>query len=246
MKPTQRRRVPRVAIILIAGAVTAAGVALLAGVVGFRSASLETKQPAAGWTIRRFESLLGTRLISTGHHAVSSETRMGTAELPAWSYLRVPVVDNGLVIMEDGVGWPIRCFRCRFSTALHDSWGTGHYSIQSRRGELYLISSPKLQTSLTYGGVSLPPIKTGGPEPPLYAIRCISIAPIWSGFAASTILYSTVWGLLCLIPRWVRLAVEHRRLLSARCICCGYDLHSMNHDICPECGTELESRAGDE
>lgn len=82
--------------------------------------------------------------------------------------------------------------------------------------------------SLSYGGS---PFCNGRPvfdDPP----------PPWPSFALNTLFYAVVlW--IPFAPFVLRKALRRKRGL---CIKCGYDLRHVEHEVCPECGSELSAR----
>lgn len=66
--------------------------------------------------------------------------------------------------------------------------------------------------------------------------RVIPLAPIWFGFIVDTLFYTAIWLFLMYLlagPGIIKRTIRHSR---GYCIRCGYDLHGMDHDKCPECG----------
>lgn len=65
--------------------------------------------------------------------------------------------------------------------------------------------------------------------------------PIWSGLAADTALFTSIWALPILLPPLLRRWTRRRR---GACGSCGYDLRFTPHCTnCPECGTGLRAAA---
>lgn len=65
----------------------------------------------------------------------------------------------------------------------------------------------------------------------------LPIAPMWPGFAVSTLLYGVIFGAVLFGPGAVRRMLRNRR---GACIGCGYDLAGLGQ--CPECGKQAETR----
>ncbi len=61
----------------------------------------------------------------------------------------------------------------------------------------------------------------------------LPIRPSWSGFAVNTLFYALIlWLAVCGSFALRRLMRQRRRL----CLACGYDLRHAEHEACPECG----------
>ncbi len=63
--------------------------------------------------------------------------------------------------------------------------------------------------------------------------RLLAYLPIWPGFAVNTLFYATLLWVLISGPFALRRLIRRRR---GRCPDCGYDLHQLEDEACPECG----------
>ena len=68
------------------------------------------------------------------------------------------------------------------------------------------------------------------------SFRLLPLRPIWPGFAINTVFYAAILRLLMFGVATTRRVIRRKRGL---CITCGYDLSHVEHEACPECGSEL-------
>lgn len=80
----------------------------------------------------------------------------------------------------------------------------------------------------------------GAPQwnlPPYKAIRALPLRPMWLGFIANTVLFSSAWWIVLVGIPLLRRAQRERR---GRCPKCGYDLRGDYSAGCAECGWRKE------
>ncbi len=110
------------------------------------------------------------------------------------------------------VGWPVRCLYMR-----DDRIATMSSSIRAGWWGGYPITSSARSRSRGYRYV-------------------LPYAPIWSGLAFNTGVWSGAWCLplfgLPVLRRW-------RRGRRGLCVSCGYDLRGASGERCPECGVVI-------
>jgi hypothetical protein len=111
--------------------------------------------------------------------------------------------------MERASGWPLCALRC----------------------DVVLTSSGVEPASSVAGGIR---VQSGMNHAQRHELAVLPMTPIWPGFAIESLAFSAAWFLLLSAPRIVRGCVRRR---GNCCVACGYDLHGLLSDRCPECGT---------
>lgn len=141
---------------------------------------------------------------------------------PPWSIRADEIADAGLMVNEFAHGWPWLALRSRCDIATIEK-GTQPNGLPdfesvkelSRAVELHWPWASEASRAKGSGEVMLP------------------LEPIWSGFAANTLVYSALWYGMLFAPGMVR---RWRRAKRGRCCACGYDLRGVLVSGCPECG----------
>ena len=223
-----RRRLPAIAIFLLAGAVVNVGVAwgcalwieVFRG--GFESVT-DRNTDLGVFRAKKF-SPPGAMIFETvrwrGRIMQSAPPIDDPNELlPGWTGLTAPTpaYESRKYWIEyravDVRGWPLRSLWCEY---------TGHTTV----GVLVV------QGGLVTSGLRESPrgkmIRYGRSFPVAFPLR-----PLLPSFAANTLFYATILWLLILGSFTLRRLIRRRRGL---CPACAYDLRHAEHEACPECG----------
>lgn len=123
--------------------------------------------------------------------------------------------DHGASVQIDA-GWPVTCM----TGGMWERWTGGGLT----GTKLELIQRSYVESIAVDGEESL--YTEGFP-------RLLPLTPQPTGFAINTLFYSAVLWLVMFGPFTARCLIRHKRGL---CIKCGYDLHGVEHEVCPECG----------
>ena len=144
--------------------------------------------------------------------------------LPNWGDLYsqssiFPEVPGDQIFIEgrtiEGRGWPLRTVWCDYGFISDDAQGISYLFPGSRRG---MIETP------------LPVWELSGYP------RVLPYLPIWCGIAINTIFYAAILWLLFPGKFALRRIIRRKRGL---CVKCAYDLRGVEHEACPECGTDV-------
>jgi len=154
---------------------------------------------------------------SAGGGVYSGAAPSGPAEafVPPWTDFLTPVQDDQMSQIMDARGWPFLSFWGGFTVRARVKDDVIVYDFVS---PMHALVTPRYHNGTFH----------------VEWTRVIPLAPIWTGFAASSLLYALVWfGIFLTIvgPR-----VFHRSYRHARgcCTACGYQLAGLER--CPECG----------
>jgi len=66
----------------------------------------------------------------------------------------------------------------------------------------------------------------------------LPLKPYWPGFIIDAAIYGTIWLGIFIIPGRLQHYLRERK---NRCTTCGYNLHNLKSNRCPECGTTVIS-----
>lgn len=130
-----------------------------------------------------------------------------------------PVPDFGC---EDARGWPALALWCSI------------VETQAPNPADPTVTEPRI---LPRGGIALYSTR----EPRWWrsgAIRALPLRPIWTGLALDSLAFGAAWLAALWGAATARSAIRRSR---GRCGACGYDLHTSESAVCPECGTPVTS-----
>lgn len=186
-----------------------------------------------GWRVRIATSPFGyTRIVSQScpdWPRITSDWRDPIAtrivRVPYWSTATQPIADQSLLdgrrvltVIEDSLGWPMRCLMCRWVVD---------------RGEIIL-----------HGGIEVIPDNTvvgdfGAVASDLdyWASGASPVAlpmdPILLGVAGNLVSW---WFIVHVMKRVLYGMIHFVRRKRGQCTWCGYSLTGLDSDRCPECG----------
>jgi len=122
-------------------------------------------------------------------------------------------------------GWPYRAFECngriKRTTRLSTGW----------------TDSTQWNDALTVPDFLMP----GECKPDYFFLGYtppIPYHPLWTGLLLNTTLFTLAWSILLLGPTTLQ---HYLREHKNRCTTCGYNLHNLKSNRCPECGTTVIS-----
>lgn len=153
--------------------------------------------------------------------------------LPPWSM--VPsydkrLLDNGTLIrVTDARGWPFLSLKSTWdivAQAANATWFQGLHVKRICGGVRLTKREPDAKSFLAH-----------------FQVLPLTIMP--RGFAMNVLIFGGFWAILegaytiarCVRRRW--------RLYRTCCVCCGYSLHDLQSENCPECGAAIIRAEGD-
>ncbi|MEE8154336.1 MAG: hypothetical protein V3T53_05190 [Phycisphaerales bacterium] len=208
-----KRRLTKLVVFLLLGAVVNVAVAWGAGVSNDLYTALTTRGQTVnderlGWLEARNDGTASTRLTSWHIPLIDDPTLPAAPEvMPYWSKMQPPYQDWRIMAH----GWPLRTL-----------W----YDMNA----LW----KKAPGSIAGGGFRMPVLWYHH----RFSKPALPLRPIWPGFAINTIFYAVVLWLLTLAPLTARRLIRRKR---GACIRCGYDLRGDFSAGCPECGWQRTS-----
>jgi len=228
-----RRRLLRIAICLVLGAITTIAVAWGCALDGYalsteyeRRDAIERLGPDRDivWTVRQRRKLGELRIDSIIDHVGHAELHMPDLVArdlaPSWFLSEGPVHQRldfrGTEVyrIASVLGWPIPAM-----------WH-----------ELRWIHVPRKRAAVqVLGGID-----TGRERRTLPVVLPVRVLCL--RFSFNAVFFATIWALLLVAPGIIRLTLRRRR---GRCPRCGYDLRGQLDAGCPECGwNRMEKGAG--
>ena len=154
-------------------------------------------------------------------------------EVPSWSVGNQIASEASAEVFEDERGWPFLSLRCTWHEeqpfSLPNEPVDGGLSIRA------LEPDWMIERTMMMGSPDMDYVHTD-------QHRALPLIPIWPGLLGSTLFYSLLWLPVVFVAGGLGVVRRRFRRAKNRCTQCGYSLHKLEADTCPECGWGKNAR----